>query len=112
MVCPFCRAEDSINDKEFLKRLWKRIDEYKDPKAMFLLGHYYSEGEKGLSKNLKKAKELYQQAYDFGDPNAAYHLAEMYTKHIPDPARMMKYLEGGVKREHTPCMNTLAICAA
>ena len=110
MVCPFCRAEDPTNDNEILKRLWTRIDEYKDPKAMHHLGVYYMKGEYGLSKNLKKAEELQQRAYDLGDP--AYGLAELYTKHIPDQARMMKYLQEGVERGNTHCMNKLAICAA
>ena len=112
MICPFCRAEDSTNDKEFLKRLWERIDEYDDPGAMNMLGDCYLKGEDGLSKNLKKAEELHQRAYDLGDPDAAFHLAEMYTKHIPDQARLMKYLEEGARRGSTSCMNRLGICAA
>ena len=112
MVCPFCRTKDPTNDKELLKRLWKQIDDYKDPKAMQLLGGFYMEGEHGLSKNLKRAKELCQLAYALGDPTAAYDLADLYTNYIPDQARMMMYLEEGVKRGHTPCMNILAIFAA
>ena len=45
MVCPFCRAEDSTNDKEFLKRLWERIDEHNDPKAMNMMGNLYVKGD-------------------------------------------------------------------
>ena len=111
-VCPFCRAKEPTNDKEFLKRLWERIDEYDDPGAMNMLGDCYLKGEDGLSKNLKKAEELHQRAYDLGDPDAAFHLAEMYTKHIPDQARLMKYLEEGARRGSTSCMNRLGICAA
>ena len=112
MVCPFCRAEDSTNNKEVLKRLWEQIDEYKDPQAMLALGVFYREGEHGLSKNLKKAEELYQQAYDLGARFAAYNLAKLYTEEIPDEARMMKYLEEGVKRGNTHCNNHLGFLAA
>ena len=112
-VCPFCRAEDPINHKEFLERLWKQIDDHKDPTAMNAMGSLYFEGKKGLSKNLKKAEDLYQQAYDLGYPPAAFNLHELCrSKHVPDEDRMMKYLEEGVKRRNTQCMNKLAIRAA
>ena len=108
MVCPFCRAKVPTNDKEYLKRLWERIDEYKDPKAMCMLGVHYVKGERGLSKNRKKAMELYQQAYDLGDLPAAYNL----SLHVPDPARRMKYLEAEVKRGNASCMNHLGALVA
>ena len=111
-LCPFCRAEVPTNDKEYLKSLWKQIDEYNDPKAMGQLGSHYVRGVHGLSKNIKKAEELHQRAYDLCDPIAAYDLANLYTKHIPDQARMMKYLEEGVERGNAHCMNKLAILAA
>merc|ERR1711865_699921 len=95
------------------KRLWERIDVHKDPKAMLMMGDIYKKGERhGLSKNLKRAKELYQRAYDLGDLTAANSLAELYAIYIPDQALMMKYLEEGVKRGNAHCMNRLAICAA
>ena len=111
MVCPFCRAKDPIDDKEVLKRLWEQIDEYNDPKAMQILGVLYMEREHGLSKNLKKAEELYQHVYDLGDSFAANYLAELYTKHIPDQAHTMKYFEKGVKRGNALSMVNLGVRA-
>ena len=111
-VCPFCRAKNPTNDKEYLKRLWERIDEYNDPTAMNLLGDAYLEGNRGLSKNLKRAEEFHQRAYNLGDPDAAYLRADLYTNHIPDQARMMKYLEEGAKRGNTQCINGLGVYAA
>ena len=73
-----------------------------------MLGSYYVTGKHGLSKNRKTAIELYQQAYDLGDANAAYNL----SLHVPDEARRMKYLEEGVKRGSTQCINGLVVCAA
>ena len=108
MLCPFCRAKEPTNDKEYFKRLWERIDEYEDPGAMRMLGVHYMKGEYGLSKNRKKAMELYQQAYDLGDLPAAYNL----SLHVPDPARRMKYLEAEVKRGNASCMNHLGALVA
>ena len=112
IVCPFCRAKEPSNPKEHLKMLWERIDEYKDPKAMVLLGDGYLKGVHGLSKNLKKSEKSYQQAYDLGDHTAAYAMANLYTEEIPDQARMIKYLEEGVKRNNASCMNNLAVRAS
>ena len=47
MACPFCRAPEPTNDKELLKRLWNQIDEYKDLKAMNILGDVYFKGKYG-----------------------------------------------------------------
>ena len=101
------------NEKEDLKRLWNQIDEHKSPKAMNMMGVDYFKGQQGLSKNLKKAEELYQQAYDLAHPSAAHNLYELYrSKHIPDEDRMMKCLEEGVKRGNADCMINLGIRAA
>ena len=77
-----------------------------------MLGGWYQNSQHGLSKNLKKAEELYQQAYDLGDALAANFLADLYTEEIPDQARIMKYLEEGVKRGNTHCNNYLGFLAA
>ena len=111
-LCPFCRAKEPTNDKEFLNRLWKRIDEYKDPTAIGLLGQFYLKGNRGLSKNPKKAEKLFQMAYDLGDVEAAYMLSELYSKHIPDQVRMMKYVDEGARQGHTHCIFQKADCEA
>ena len=101
------------NEKEDLKRLWNQIDEHKSPKAMNMMGVHYFKGQQGLSKNLKKAEELYQQAYDLAHPSAAHNLYELYrSKHIPDEDRMMKCLEEGVKRGNASCMIHFGVRAA
>ena len=107
IVCPFCRAKKPKNSKEHLKNLWERIDKYKDRRAMNMLGLVYMQGNHGLSKNPKKAMELYQQGYDLGDDIAAYNL----SLHVPDEARRMKCLEEGVKRGYAKCMTNLGVRA-
>ena len=111
-VCPFCRTGVPENDTEFLERLYKQIGEYKDPKAMNMMGIFYLKGEQGLSKDLKKAEEVFKQAYDLDDPVAAWNLVHLYSEYIPDEDLKMKYAEEGAKRGNLYCMNTLAIRAA
>ena len=106
MACPFCRGA-TTNHKELVKNLWRQIDDYNDPRAMNMLGSYYRTGKHGLSKNRKKAMELFQQAYDLGNLPAAYNL----SLHVPGEARRMKYLEEGVKRGDVTCMHRLAYIA-
>jgi len=110
-VCPFCNAKNiSKNDnKESLKRLWERIDEYNDPTALRVLGGLYRDGKDGVSKNHTKAKELLRSSYDLGDSLAAYHLAHMYSGSVPNPeqAREIKYLEEGARRGSLNCLNSL-----
>ena len=80
---------------------------------MNMMGVHYFKGQQGLSKNLKKAEELYQQAYDLAHPSAAHNLYELYrSKHIPDEDRMMKCLEEGVKRGNASCMIHFGVRAA
>ena len=94
--------------KETIKRLWKRINKYNDPKAMNAMGSYYLEGLHGLSNNPKKAEELYKRAYDLGYPAAARSLGELYSNHISNPVLATKYLEEGGRRGSVMCMLALA----
>ena len=112
MVCPFCRYDVPENEQERLKRLWDRIDEYNDRKAMNKIGLDYMKGDHGLSKNLKKAEELLKRSYDLGNPSAAVNLSVLHRDHVPDEARMTQYTEEGARRGDVNCMNALAIRAA
>ena len=112
MVCPFCRTKVPRNSKEHLKRLWERIDEYNDPKAMNKMGVDYMQGNHGLSKNLKKAEELFQRSYDLDNPSAANNLFVLHRDHVPDEARMIPYAEEGARRGELTCMHALAKRAA
>ena len=75
------------------------------------VGIGYLKGKHGLTKNLKKAEELFQSAYDLGDANAAYNLSILYSDHIPDQARMIEYELEGARRGNAACMNNLAVRA-
>ena len=107
-VCPFCRTEQPINDKESLKSLYKQIDTNKDSNAMNMVGSCYMKGERGLPKNVTKGEEFYQRSYALGNPEAAELLAKIYYKDTPDKVRMLKYLEEGERRGNINCMVVLA----
>jgi len=111
-VCPFCNQPEPTNAKEHVKRLWKRIDDHNDPRAMNVLGKFYVEGTHGVSKNLTRAEELYQRSYDLGSPSAAQLLYELYYHHRPDSERnvlsAMQYLEEGARRGVVISIYTLA----
>ena len=122
-LCPFCNAKDvSADDTELLNRLYTRIDKYNDPKAMNMLGLHYMRGERGLSKNLKRAEELLKRSYDLGNPEAAFKLSFLHSTRLvdnahesppfPDEARMLKYLEEGARRGNAACMIDLGVRAA
>ena len=111
-VCPFCRAEAPTTAEELLKRLRKRIDKDKDPKAMNMLSGYYSNGKHGLSRNLQKAEELYKGSYALGSPYAARNLFLYYSNHIINAALASKYLEEGARRGDAYCMTLMAHRAA
>merc|ERR1711865_1020468 len=77
--------------------------------AMIAMGNFYENGEHGLSKNPKKAEELFKRAYDLGHPHAAYLLYELYSDSVPNPVLAMKYVEEGARRGNAYCMFGLAI---
>ena len=107
-VCPFCRASDAVSHEERFERLVKQINDRNDPFAMYCLASHYVKGTCGLSVNLEKARELYQRAYDLGDPDAAFDLFILHTEHFTDQTLAMKYLEEGAKRGVEACMVELA----
>ena len=107
-VCPFCRASDAVSHEEHFERLVKHIDDRNDPSAIYCLASHYVKGTCGLSVNLEKARELYQRAYDLGDPDAAFDLFILHTEHFTDQTLAMKYLEEGAKRGVEACMVELA----
>ena len=112
IVCPFCRKGVPENDTEFLKRLYRRIDEYNDPRAMNMLGFYYLKGESGLTRNLKKAEEFFKRSYALGDPVAAHHLSGLHREHFQNKVLSIQYAEEGARRGDCSCMTFLAYCAA
>ena len=102
LLCPFCNAKDvAKNDTELLTSLLERIDNYKDPEAMNLLGSCYRKRETGLPQKPKKAEELHKRAYALGNPIAAYRLAWLHRTILvddepapfPNEVRMMNSLD-------------------
>ena len=108
-LCPFCREPLPRSKKKELNNMLKRIDKYNDPRAMHIVGNFYLYGEYGLPKDLKKAEELHQRAYDLGESLPAYVLAFLC---IHDEARMLRYAEEGERRGNYSCLNFPAFRAA
>jgi len=75
--CDFCRVPSSRSDKEFVKRLKKRM-KLNDAGAFRRLGEAYSFGQRGLIKHSKKAFELWTKAAELGSLDAHYELARAY----------------------------------
>ena len=76
-LCPFCRFPIHNTDKEYLKRVKKRM-QINDPEAFYFLGSAYRFGSQGLRQNEKKALELWERAAELGSITAHYCLAEVY----------------------------------
>ena len=71
--CPFCREPTSRTVEESMRRIERRV-ELKDPRATFMMGAFYADGEYGLSKNIDKAIELFLRAAELGSINAHFNL--------------------------------------
>ena len=114
-VCPYCRALFPEDDEELLQRLYDRIEIRIDRDytiALIQLGSYYKEGERGLPQNLKKAEELYKEAYDLDNPVAAWNLSCLYRDHYSDQKETeMEYLLRGEMLGNIKCIQVLAKCA-
>ena len=76
-LCPFCRTPNPSTVEEIIKRFEKRID-LNDADAMFDLGTFYSNGDKGLPQNMAKALELWHRAAEFGCALAYANIAYCY----------------------------------
>lgn len=110
-LCPFCRAKVAENDAEDVKRYNNRIrvrSENDYALALNNLGVCYAQGKYGLPEDPKKAEELFRQAYDLDDPNAAWCLFKLYQRYFPDQKeRQMEYLRRGETLGSLNCMQVL-----
>lgn len=59
-------------------KTYRSLAEENYPAAMLVLGIYYENGRRGLSKDLKKAISLYESAYKAGNLAAGINLAAIY----------------------------------
>jgi TPR repeat protein len=79
-TCPFCKADTlSGTDEEEVEKLMKRV-EANDAGTMFILGHYYYQGQLGLQQDLAKALELWTQAAELGSRDAHFQLGMQYNE--------------------------------
>lgn len=75
--CAFCRMPIYRTDKEFVKRIKKRM-KLNDADAFFSMGCLYYHGQRGLSQDRNKGLVLWNQAAELGLVNAHYNLSTAY----------------------------------
>ena len=96
LACAFCRAPDTVTEKESIM-LVKKAVEKNNPDATNMLASCYMYGEKGLPRDVTKAKELYLKAGELGCGDGYYNLANIYAKKgaEKDTRKERQYLELG-----------------
>ena len=70
---------------------------------MNMMGTFYMLGRNGVTQNPNKAEKFFKRSYDLGDPDAADLLYQLH-----DEARMIQYVEEGVRRGNYRCTTILA----
>lgn len=80
--CPFCNSHTSQNTEEMNKRIRMRIEKYNDPRAMYQVGCFYSNGMGGFPVDHAKAVELFLRASELGWAAAHYSLGVSYIKGV------------------------------
>ena len=77
--CPFCRIPTHTSDEELRERVNKRV-EVDDAEAIFNLGCYYYNGERGIPQDCDKALELWHRAGELGSANGYHNIGCAYLK--------------------------------
>ena len=75
--CPFCRAPESENDDESLRRVRKRVPA-KDPESICNMGDLYHTGSHGLEKDSPRAIELWSEAAELGSTKSLSKMGTAY----------------------------------
>ena len=76
-TCPFCRTPVPTNDASKLAMIQKRVGKG-DAEAIYFLGNQYYYGSLGLTKNVPRAIELYEEAAELGSIDAHHELGFTY----------------------------------
>ena len=66
--------------EELVQRLSERMGKFNDPKAMVLLGLFYTEGLHSLPVDQSEGFELFQRASNLGYAEGTYNLGFLYRK--------------------------------
>ena len=77
--CSFCRVPIHSTDEEFVSRVKERMKLY-DAGAFYMLGQAYHYGDYDMSKDMKKALELWKQAAQFGLVMAHFRVGVAYEE--------------------------------
>ena len=103
-TCAFCRCPDPKGDDQqkvddmWNARLFNRVQNHNDPKAMYCLALAYLDGDR-VPHDVKKGIEYLRKGADLGSPQAARSLSAVYREGYPgaaidkDPIKEKRYLE-------------------
>ena len=96
LTCAFCRAPEAATDEEFLTCLENTVKK-NNPNGINMLASFYMYGEKGLPRDVTKAKELYLKAGELGCGDGYYNLSNIFSNDGPerDIKKERQYLELG-----------------
>ena len=97
-TCPNCRASRPNSREEYMEQLMPRVDAG-DIQATYALGVYHAEGLYGLSKDLDKALELWEQSAERGCADSIHKIGKLY------------YHGNGVDRDKKKAMHFLELAA-
>ncbi|KAL7550403.1 hypothetical protein ACHAWF_013646 [Thalassiosira exigua] len=97
--CAFCRVLNPKSGEERVEMARKRIHEYDDANAIYILARYYWFGIHGVEKDEKKGTRLYFEAYLKGYRGAAVDIGHAY------------FLGKGVYRNHGLSMKWYTLAA-
>ena len=75
--CPFCRVPVPESSEETVRRMKKRV-EMDDAEAIFNIGCYYYNGERGFPQDWDKALELWHRAAELGCASANNNIGCAY----------------------------------
>ena len=75
--CPFCRTQLPSDDASRLAMVRKRVDKGDANAITFLAENYYN-GNRGLTKDVPQAIELWTEAAELGSAQAQYALGSRY----------------------------------
>jgi len=80
-LCPFCKEPTLTSDEHHIKQISKLVDN-NNAKACNVLGDSYSRGVLGLTRDYRKANELFLKAGELGCADGYRSLGDAYDRGI------------------------------
>jgi len=88
-LCPFCRELTLTSDEQHIKQISKLVDNG-NARACNVLGDSYSRGSLGLTRDYRKANELFLKAGELGCADGYRSLGDAYDRGVGVEANATK----------------------